>query len=66
MAGTSGEAPEGAIDPAWQSELEALTAIGHALEGLDQAGRRRALIWAMARWGQPVGLELREEPHPHG
>jgi hypothetical protein len=66
MAGARGQDPEPADGPGWHAELEALTAIGIALDSLPPDGRERALRWAVARWGPPLELRLVEEPHPHG
>lgn len=48
-------APAPADTPSWHDELEALTAIGTALERLDPPARERALAWAVARYGMRGG-----------
>lgn len=38
-------------DPSWRDELEAMTAVGTAIENLDREARERVLNWMIARYG---------------
>lgn len=55
MAGTGGSdqepPPRADVDPQWRDELEAMTAIGTAVEKLDPQARERVLAWTLARYG---------------
>lgn len=51
MDRVGGEDPNPPAELTWRDELEAMTAIGTALEPLDTPARERVLAWAVARYG---------------